>query len=200
MKYSFSTILLVSLCCLDGNITARTYSPSAPTAFEKIKKAVGLASEAKKSKPHNTPNVEVAQTKETPQPKALEKTPEGAQEQKLAVVAALQKEGVAVKSLKDVIDSATDRNDKTKFGIGALVKSFREQAANNNNPQKHLFAQDLVIGEKLLQIQGNNLTEATAIAKQLSPETQNLLRESLERRYSVFSRLGALKDFVNTRD
>ena len=196
MKYSFSTILLVSFCSLTGTTKALTHSQPALTTFERIQKKLGLTPKVKISKVP-TP-VQVTRPAETCQPKAPEKPQEVTQEQKLAVVAALQKD-VAIKSLKDAIDAATDRNDKAKFGIAALVQTFREQANNNSNPQKHIFARDLTIGEKLLKVEGNNLTEATAIAKELSQETQTYLRESLERRYSVFSRLGALKEFVSTR-
>jgi hypothetical protein len=195
MKYSFPTILLVSLCCLNGTTKAIPHPESTPTAFERVRKTLGLTPKAKKS----TPSVHVTPQTETSQPKTPAKPQEATQGQKLAVVAALQKQDIAVKSLKEAIDAATDKNDKSKFGIGALVKTFREQANNNNNPQKHIFARDLPIGEKLLKVEGSNLTEATAIAKELSQETQNLLRESLERRYSLFSRLGALKEFVSTR-
>ena len=142
-----------------------------------------------------------ATTQPKSQKEATPEKPQATQEQKRAAVAAAvatHKE-IAVRSVKDIINETTDRNDKAKFGIAAMVKAFREQAANNKNPQKDLFTKDLSIGEQLLQLPTNDLKRATALAEQLTPETKKLLKEALEKRYSVFARLGALKDFVNTR-
>lgn len=190
MKCLFPTILLVSIFCVTGDVAAKAQHESHTTVFEKIKNSVGLSPKQKKSQPPISPVQEVS-VKESSQP-ATEKQ-QATQEQKLAVVA------IAVKSMQEIINETTNRDDKAKFGIAAMVKAFREQAANNNNPQKSLFAQDLPIGEQLLTIQGNDLKQATALAGKLTPETQRLLKEALESRYSVFTRLGALKDFVNTR-
>jgi hypothetical protein len=80
-----------------------------------------------------------------------------------------------------------------------MVAAFKEQATNTNNPQKNIFAQDLQIGEQLLKISSNDLKQATAIAEKLTPETQRLLKEAFEKRYSLFTRLGAFKEFTNAR-
>jgi hypothetical protein len=137
-----------------------------------------------------------AQTQSTPAKSQTTKEQKGA-----AVAAPVTKpKEIAVKSVQDIIKETTDRNDKAKFGIAAMVKAFREQAANDSNPQKNLFVKDLSIGEQLLQLPTNDLKRATALAEKLTPETQRLLKEALEKRYSVFARLGALKEFVNTRE
>jgi len=189
MKYVFPTILLVSLFCITEDVAAKAQHDSQTTVFGKIKNTLGLSSKTKKNKTPTSPAQETSIKEDTP---STTEKPQAPQEQKLAVVA-------AVKSMQEIINETTNRDDKAKFGIAAMVKAFREQAANNNNPQKNLFAQDLPIGEQLLNIQGNDLKQATALAEKLTPETQRLLKEALEKRYSVFTRLGALKDFVNTR-
>ena len=189
MKYVFPTILLVSLFCVTGDVAAKAHHESQATVFENIKNTLGLSPKTKHSKTPATPAQEVSPKLEA---QSTAEKPQTPKEQKLAVVA-------AVKSMQEIINETTNRDDKAKFGIAAMVKAFREQAANNNNPQKSLFAQELPIGEQLLNIQGNDLKQATALAGKLTPETQRLLKEALEKRYSVFTRLGALKDFVNTR-
>jgi hypothetical protein len=190
MKYLFPTILLVSIFCVTGDVAAKAQHEHNSTIFETIKSTFNFSPKAKSPKPPINPDKKTS-LKESSQP-TIEKT-QATQEQKLAAVA-------AVKSMQEIINETTNKDDKAKFGIAAMVKAFREQAANNNNPQKNLFAQDLQIGEQLLAIQGNDLKQATALAAKLTPETQRLLKEALERRYSVFTRLGALKDFVNSRE
>lgn len=181
---------MVSLFCVTGDVAAKTQQESQTTIFEKIKNSFRLSPKAKKSKTPISPIQEACAKENTP---STTEKPQPTQEQKLAVI-------IAVKSMQDIINETTNRDDKANFGIAAMVKAFREQAANNNNPQKSLFAQDLSIGEKLLNIQGNDLKQATALAKQLTPETQRLLEQAIKTRYSIFSQLGALKDFVSTRE
>ena len=190
MKYVFPTILLVSIFCVTGDVAAKTQQDPQTTVFEKIKNSFGLSPKAKKSKTPISPAQEASIKKDAPS--ATEKS-QPTQEQKLAAVA-------AVKSMQEIINETTNRDDKAKFGIAAMVKAFREQAANNNNPQKNLFTQDLPICEQFFKIQNNDLKQATALAEKLTPETQRLLKEVLEKRYSVFTRLSAFKDFINTRE
>ncbi len=201
MKYVFPTILLVSLfcitedvaattqLCITDNLAIRVRQDEQTTVFEKIKNTLGLSSKPKRAKTPISPTQETSTKVDTP---ATAEKPKSPQEQKLAVVA-------AIKSMQEIINETTNRDDKAKFGMAAMVKAFREQAANNNNPQKNLFAQDLPIGEQLLAIQGNDLKQATALAEKLTPETQRLLKEAFEKRYSLFTRLGAFKEFANAR-
>ncbi len=196
MKYVFPTIVLVSLFCMTGTVTAKDQAASQNTAFEKIKNTFGFASKEKTSKTPIRPTQETS-TKEESQP--VTEKPQATQEEKRAVVAAAQKQ-IAVRSMQEIIQDTTNRDDKAKFGIAAMVKAFREQAANNNNPQKNVFIQDLPIGEELLRTQGNDFKQITALAGKLSPDTQKLFRDAIEKRYSLFARIGALKDFVNARE
>ncbi len=189
MKYTFSTFLLVSIFCITGDVAAKATQKPQVAVFEKIKKAF----ESKTSK------VSTAPTQKT-QPVA--KKQEITHEHKLAIVAAVvaTQKAIAVQSMQEVINETTDKNNKAKFGIAAMVKAFREQATNNNNPEKQLFVQDLAIGEQLLKVKNNDIKQATALAEKLSPTAKKLLRDALEKRYPMFSRLGALKDFVNARE
>jgi|GEM_PF-2991840 len=189
MKYVFPTILLVSLFCITGDVAAEAQHKSQTTVFQKIKNNLGLSPKTKSPKaPVN--RTEKDSVKNDAQPKT--ETPQATQEQKLAIVA-------AVKSIQDIINETTNKENKAKFGIGHMVTAFREQAANNNNPQKNIFAQDVQIGEQLLKISSNDVKQATALAGKLTPETQRLLKEAFEKRYSLFTRLGAFKEFANAR-
>lgn len=200
MKYVFPTILLISLfcitedvaakaqLCITDNLAIRVHQDGQTTVFEKIKKTLGLSPKAKKSKNPISPIQEASTKVDTP---ATAETPKSPQEQKLAIVA-------AVKSMQDIINETTNRDDKRKFGIASMVKAFEEQATNNNNPQKNLFAKDVTIGKKLLEVPSDDVKKATALAEELTPETQRLLKEAFER-YSLFTRLGAFKEFANAR-
>ncbi len=172
MKYLFPTILLVSLFCVTSNVAAKTQPESQATIIEKIKNALGLSSNPKTSK-----------------------TPTSTTQNASANTNAI----VAFKSMQDIINETTNKDDRAKFGIAAMIKAFREQAANTSNPQKNLFAQDLPVWEELFKIQGNDFKQATILVEKLTPETKQLLKNAIEARYSVFTKLIALKDFFLAR-
>lgn len=104
---------------------------------------------------------------------------------------------VTIKTVEEVIKDTTDKNKMAQFGIAAMLKSFKEQAANTKNPDNIIFERDAAIGAEIVA-STKSLEQAKHLVLKLDKRTQKALLAAIKQ-YPIFKQRGVADEFFKAR-
>ncbi len=169
--------MLASLVCLTTSVQAHEdTSVGHVTLFKKRKSSEQRHPDTSASKPSKSSSIPTEKKDETPK----EHIPT-----------------VTTKTVEQVIQETTDTNRRAQFGIAAMLKSFKEQAANNSNPDKGIFERDAAIGAEIVA-HTKSLEQAKHLVLKLDQRTQKALLAAIKQ-YPIFKQRGVADEFFKAR-
>ena len=181
MKCIFFISLLTSLICLTPLTQAHSSSETFVTFFKKKKSSEKRHPDTPNQKPSKSPSSSAEKKDEKPSTK--DQTPM-----------------VTTKTVEQVIQETTDKTKMAQFGIAAMLKSFKEQAANNNNPDKALFERDAQIGREIMESMESTMSfnKIKHLVIKLDERTQKALLASIKQ-YPIFKQKSVADEFFKAR-